>query len=54
MLKTILLVLIGTPVLMLGIGIWICCAIALWDAVSAYCHSNHIRKLMARRWPDEN
>ena len=54
MLEAILLCVIGLPIVLLAIVIWICCGIALWDAVSSYCHSNHIRKLMARRWPDEN
>jgi hypothetical protein len=52
MLETIFLV-IGFPVFYVGLAICCLCGAVVWEAVGAYCHSNRIRKLMARRWPDE-
>jgi hypothetical protein len=40
--------------LLLAMLIWGCAVVAVWDAVSAYRRSDHIRKLMARRWHDED
>lgn len=50
MLEAIMLGVIGIPVFLCAIGIWICCGIALWDAVCTYCGSKRVEKLMRRRW----
>ena len=49
MLETIFLI-IGFPVFYVGMGIWLCCAVAAWDAVGAYRGSKTVEKLMRRRW----
>jgi hypothetical protein len=50
MIEAIMLGVIGIPVVLLGVGIWICCGVAIWDAVGAYRGSKTVDKLMRRRW----